>query len=78
LPAADLLPIVRSLTRHHDPRVLVGSASGDDAAVFLLRPDLALVQTVDFFTPIVDDPTTSVASPRPMRSRTYTRWAANR
>jgi selenide,water dikinase len=40
----------------HDPRLLVGSASGDDAAVFLVRPDLALVQTVDFFTPIVDDP----------------------
>jgi len=39
-----------------DPRLLVGSASGDDAAVFQLRPDLALVQTVDFFTPIVDDP----------------------
>jgi selenide,water dikinase len=36
--------------------VLVGSASGDDAAVFRLRADLALVQTVDFFTPIVDDP----------------------
>jgi selenide,water dikinase len=34
----------------------VGSATGDDAAVFALRPDLALVQTVDFFTPIVDDP----------------------
>jgi len=34
----------------------VGSASGDDAAVFQLTPDLALVQTVDFFTPIVDDP----------------------
>jgi selenide,water dikinase len=39
-----------------DPRLLVGSASGDDAAVFQVRPDLALVQTVDFFTPIVDDP----------------------
>ena len=39
-----------------DPRLLVGSASGDDAAVFQLRDDLAIVQTVDFFTPIVDDP----------------------
>jgi selenide,water dikinase len=36
--------------------LLVGSATGDDAAVFQLRDDLALVQTVDFFTPIVDDP----------------------
>ncbi len=56
LPAADLLPIVRGLSVGHDPRLLVGSASGDDAAVFLIAPGLALVQTVDFFTPIVDDP----------------------
>ena len=39
-----------------DPRVLVGAASGDDAAVFRISPDRALVATVDFFTPIVDDP----------------------
>jgi selenide,water dikinase len=39
-----------------DPRLLVGFDQSDDAGVFLLRPDLALVQTVDFFTPIVDDP----------------------
>jgi selenide,water dikinase len=56
LSAQALLPIVRSLPQSGDPRLLVGSASGDDAAVFQLRPDLALVQTVDFFTPIVDDP----------------------
>ncbi|HWE10961.1 MAG TPA: selenide, water dikinase SelD [Solirubrobacteraceae bacterium] len=56
LAAADLLPILRDLPVSQDPRVLVGSASGDDAAVFALRDDLALVQTVDFFTPIVDDP----------------------
>jgi selenide, water dikinase len=47
---------VRGLPAARDPRLLVGSASGDDAAVFQLRPGLALVQTVDFFTPIVDDP----------------------
>lgn len=39
-----------------DPRVLVGTATSDDAGVVLLRPDLALVQTVDFFPPMVDDP----------------------
>jgi len=50
------MPIVRGLSARNDPRLLVGSASGDDAAVFALRADLALVQTVDFFTPIVDDP----------------------
>ena len=37
-------------------RVLVGYGTSDDAGVFLLRDDLAIVQTVDFFTPIVDDP----------------------
>ena len=56
LPAADLLPILRDLPVSRDPRLLVGSATGDDAAVFQIAPDLALVQTVDFFTPIVDDP----------------------
>jgi selenide,water dikinase len=56
LPAAELLPILRELPVPQDARLLVGSASGDDAAVFALRDDLALVQTVDFFTPIVDDP----------------------
>jgi selenide,water dikinase len=39
-----------------DPRVLVDQRSGDDAGVFLLEPSIALVQTVDFFTPVVDDP----------------------
>jgi selenide,water dikinase len=38
-----------------DPNVLVGSASADDAGVYRLTKDRALVQTVDFFTPIVDD-----------------------
>jgi len=40
----------------HDPNVLVGVSTSDDAGVYRLRDDLALVQTVDFFTPIVDDP----------------------
>jgi selenide,water dikinase len=39
-----------------DPNVLVGSSTADDAGVYQLGNDLALVQTVDFFTPIVDDP----------------------
>jgi selenide, water dikinase len=56
LAAADLLPIVRDLPAPTDPRLLVGTPTGDDAAVFLLRDDLALVQTIDFFTPLVDDP----------------------
>jgi selenide, water dikinase len=56
LSAASLLPIVRELAVAEDERLLVGSTTADDAAVFSIRPDLALVQTVDFFTPIVDDP----------------------
>jgi len=40
-----------------DPRVLVSSATADDAGVVWVRDDLALVQTVDFFPPMVDDPT---------------------
>ena len=56
LPAAALLPIVRDLPAADDPRLLVGSATGDDAAVYRLAEGLALVQTIDFFTPLVDDP----------------------
>jgi selenide,water dikinase len=44
--------------RLDNPDVLVGQETGDDAAVYRLRPDLALVVTTDFFTPIVDDPYT--------------------
>ncbi len=39
-----------------DANLLVGSDTGDDAGVYRIAPDRALVQTVDFFTPIVDDP----------------------
>ena len=46
------------LARQHDPNVLVGFDHADDAGVYQLSPDRALVQTVDFFTPIVDDPYT--------------------
>jgi selenide,water dikinase len=56
LAAADLLPIVRTLPAATDERLLVGTPTGDDAAVFRLTDELALVQTIDFFTPLVDDP----------------------
>ena len=56
LSAADLRPIVASLPRTADPRVLVAADTADDAGVVQLTADLAIVQTVDFFTPIVDDP----------------------
>jgi selenide,water dikinase len=46
------------LPRQHDPNVLIGFDTADDAGVYKISPELALVQTVDFFTPIVDDPFT--------------------
>ncbi len=46
------------LPKQFDPKVLVGFDTADDAGVYQLSPELALVQTVDFFTPIVDDPFT--------------------
>ena len=46
------------LARQHDPNVLVGFDQADDAGVYLIGPGTALVQTVDFFTPMVDDPYT--------------------
>jgi selenide, water dikinase len=56
VPAALLAPIVQALPQPTDPDLLVGAATSDDAAVYRLRDDLAIVQTADFFTPIVDDP----------------------
>ena len=47
---------MRGLTNISDPNLLIGSASSDDAAVYRISDELALVQTLDFFTPIVDDP----------------------
>jgi selenophosphate synthase len=50
--------VLGKLARQQDPNVLVGFDHADDAGVYQIAPDLALVQTVDFFTPIVDDPYT--------------------
>jgi selenide,water dikinase len=50
--------VLGKLARQHDPNVLVGFDHADDAGVYQIAPDQALVQTVDFFTPIVDDPYT--------------------
>src|ERR1700722_14788897 len=59
--AAKLSPsilesVLKRLPPQNDPNVIVGFETSDDAAVYRLKDDLALVQTVDFFTPIVDDP----------------------
>jgi selenide,water dikinase len=50
--------VLRGLPRANDPNVLVGFETNDDAGVYKLGAEMALVQTVDFFTPIVDDPHT--------------------
>src|SRR5712692_8582591 len=52
----DLSSVLAPLASKSDPRLLVGRETFDDAGVFLVADDLALVQTVDFFAPIVDDP----------------------
>jgi selenide,water dikinase len=49
---------LHDLPKFHNADMLVGTETSDDAGVFRLRPDLAIVNTVDFFTPIVDDPYT--------------------
>lgn len=51
----DLLGILSKLPPVNDPAVLVGTAAGDDAGIYKLSDELALVQTVDVFTPCVDD-----------------------
>jgi selenide, water dikinase len=56
LNPAMLEAVLRKLPRQTNPNVLVGFDTNDDAGVYLINKDLALVQTVDFFTPIVDDP----------------------
>lgn len=59
--AAKLSPsildaVLKRLPPQHDPNLLVGFETSDDAAVYRLTDEIAIVQTVDFFTPIVDDP----------------------
>jgi selenide,water dikinase len=56
LPAAAIAPVLAALPHGADPNVLVGFDTSDDAGVYRVRDDLAIVHTVDFFTPIVDDP----------------------
>src|SRR5262245_2662488 len=55
-PPGFLLPLLGLLPPVTDPNVLVGSATADDAAIYKLSADQALVFTTDFFTPIVDGP----------------------
>lgn len=58
LPAGFLLSVLGRLPIQDDANLLVGFATSDDAGVYRIAPDLAIVQTADFFTPMVDDPYT--------------------
>ena len=56
MPASDLVEVLETLPATTHPDLIEGYSRFADAGVFRLRPDLALVQTVDFFPPVVDDP----------------------
>lgn len=58
LPPGSLRAVLSKLPEQRDPNLLVGFETSDDAGIYRIAPDLALVQTVDFFTPLVDDPFT--------------------
>ena len=48
--------VLSNLPKVTDPNLLVGTETHDDAGVYRLTDDIALVQTIDFFPPVVDDP----------------------
>ena len=76
--AGVLAQLLDGIKVHHDPNLLVGFDKSDDASVYKVSDDLALVQTVDFFPPIADDPVHSSARSRPpTRSPMCTPWAAS-
>src|SRR6059058_1139016 len=54
--AGDLSSALEGLETRNDPRLMIGRETFDDAGIFKISDQLALVQTVDFFAPIVDDP----------------------
>jgi selenide, water dikinase len=56
LAPGSLAAVLARLPKQSDPNLLVGFDTSDDAGIYRIAPGLALVQTVDFFTPLVDDP----------------------
>ena len=58
LAPGSLTQVLSTLPKQVDENLIVGFNTSDDAGVYRITPDLALVQTVDFFTPLVDDPFT--------------------
>lgn len=78
VPAAELAPLLSSLPQPVDPNVLVGTATSDDAGVYRLRDDLAIVQTADSSRRSSTIRSPSAGSQPPMPFRMCTRWAAGR
>jgi selenide,water dikinase len=58
LPPQGIAQVLSNLPKTRHPNLLVGTETHDDAGVYRLTPDLAIVQTVDFFPPVVDEPYT--------------------
>jgi selenide, water dikinase len=58
LSPGSLAAVLSRLPKQTDPNMLVGFDTSDDAGIYRIAPEVALVQTVDFFTPLVDDPFT--------------------
>src|SRR5262249_10110120 len=56
LPPQGIAQVLSNLPKVTDPNLLVGTETHDDAGVYRLTDELALVQTLDFFPPVVDDP----------------------
>src|ERR1700685_803742 len=56
LAPGSLAAVLSRLPKQSEPNLLVGFDTSDDAGIYRIAPGLALVQTVDFFTPLVDDP----------------------
>ena len=56
MPPGGIAQVLSYLPKIRDPNLLVGTDTHDDAGVYRIAPDLALVQTLDFFPPVVDDP----------------------
>ena len=51
-----LAQVLSKLPKFHDDNLIVGIETSDDAAIYKVTDEIAMIQTVDFFTPIVDDP----------------------
>ena len=75
--AGTLSRLLQDLPVQKDERLLVGFDKSDDAAVYKINDDTAIIQTIDFFPPIADDRTFSDRLPPAMQSVISMPWAAN-